>query len=853
MTPLLRAAWLSFRRIHLTALIADWRRTLLSVVGVALGVTVVLGVLILKSEMVRPFDAFGPALTHAADAGVVQITPKVDGRLPVDLVERVRRDVTDARAVIPVVTVLTPAKIEGQTRGFLLLGGSCEIEMLVGPFDCEKRARSEAPADGPGAPLQIPGPIAQRHGLALGDELRVPGLMPGAAHVGWIFPDFDRVKDINDGYVLLAPSYQIASKLVGTPGYVSGAFVVPKPGVSVSEAVTRAVAGQAVVAPPRAQQPVVFTTTAQSFNLTEIAGVLIGVLIAVNTVLLAIEDRRPVLGTIAAAGARPLGIFTGLVAEGALIGVIGGLMGLPLGFALGQYLVDRFGRSMLAGSGGTVAAHFHPELVAVAALAGIGCGVLAMMGPAIRLAREGPLSLMTGSGGAQRARTARPWTLIAGVVALVAAAVLITFFGTGSLPLTMGSNAMTIGLIGTALVTAFFAPRAAERLANALGVVHASVSRLLSADIRRYAVLFALSAAVLALGASLAVGSQTMQVLGTAQVAAEKPTLLPNTTLVSAQSVLDQRMGQIDGHVLDQIRSAAAGRPVSVQRRATVSAGANTHLIMGVQPGDWYPAALFQPATDPDDFWKQLGAGHIGLSEVAAARLHARAGDAVELPTVHGPRRYQVAGVFRPAFINDTTIGDVVLVNDRLAQTDWAAVRDQVAVRYSSDDEAKAHRSDFLAIGAGLSVYDNATWKKEASAGIRRFFEPFTITGYVVMGAAGLSILNVFVLGLLQRRRERAVLRAVGATVTHERAVVLGSATLLAVIVSFCGALGGMGLTYLESAASPVYYGVEIGWGVAALPLVTGVVTTFVLALAAAVYPIIHAGRLEAVELLRGM
>ncbi len=37
---------MKFRRIHLAALIADWRRTLLSVIGVALGVTVVLGVLI---------------------------------------------------------------------------------------------------------------------------------------------------------------------------------------------------------------------------------------------------------------------------------------------------------------------------------------------------------------------------------------------------------------------------------------------------------------------------------------------------------------------------------------------------------------------------------------------------------------------------------------------------------------------------------------------------------------------------------------------------------------------------------------------------------------------------------------
>ena len=52
----LRAGWLSFRRIHLAALIADWRRTLLSVIGVAVGVTVVLGVVVLKSELSRPFD-----------------------------------------------------------------------------------------------------------------------------------------------------------------------------------------------------------------------------------------------------------------------------------------------------------------------------------------------------------------------------------------------------------------------------------------------------------------------------------------------------------------------------------------------------------------------------------------------------------------------------------------------------------------------------------------------------------------------------------------------------------------------------------------------------------------------------
>jgi len=128
----LRAGWLSFLRIHLAALIADWRRTLLSAIGVALGVTVVLGTLILKAELARPFDSFGPSLTHAADTGVVEVIPNVSGRLPIETVSRLRSEVTGAEAVIPVVASLTPVAVAGGTHGFFLLGGSCQIELLVG-------------------------------------------------------------------------------------------------------------------------------------------------------------------------------------------------------------------------------------------------------------------------------------------------------------------------------------------------------------------------------------------------------------------------------------------------------------------------------------------------------------------------------------------------------------------------------------------------------------------------------------------------------------------------------------------------------------------------------------------------
>jgi putative ABC transport system permease protein len=847
----LRAGWMSFRRIHLAALIADWRRTLLSVIGVALGVTVVLGVLVLKSELSRPFDSFGPSLTHAADIGVVEVTPNVSGRLPIETVNRLRAEVAGASAVIPIVAGLTPVNVAGGSHGFFLLGGSCQIELLVGSFNCEQRARDAKPADGPGVPLQMPTAIAQRHGVQLGDELRIPGLPPGSTHLGWTFPEFDRVEDINDGYVLLAPSVDIAATMLSTPGYATAAFILPRQGVDITADVDRVIAGVATVGPPRPHLPAVFANSTQSLNLTALAGIIVGILIAVNTILLAVEDRRSVMGTIGAIGAKPVGLFGGMLCEGAVVGLLGGLLGVPSGFLLGMYLVDTFGRSMLAGSGGTIAAHFTPNLLVIGAAAGIVCGILAMIGPALRLVREGPLASMASVGGVQRARTIPMWPLIVGAGLLACAVVVSKIFERGSLPLSMGINGMTVGLCGVVLVTVWIAPRAAGLSSEVLTIARPAVGRLLGADIRRYALLFAFSAALLAESTSLAIGSYSMQLLGTKQIAEEKTDRLPAALLISAQSVLDQRDGRLSDSTFDLVTDAADGQSVSSRWRSTISSGTLSRLVVGVAPGDWYSEALYEPTDVRDRFWRGLQDGEIGLSEIAASRLGVAAGDTVELPTVEGSKQYRVAGVFHPRMINDTAVGDIVLVSEGLARIDWAAVRDQVAVAYPSSADATAHRHDFLNLGAGLFVYDNEQWRSVATNGITRFLQPITFAGYVVMAAAGLSVLNVFLLGLVQRKRERSALRAIGVTSGQEQAVIIANAGLLGLVVAGLAVLGGVGLTYLWSLGSPVYYGINIEWGVLSLPLQTGVAAVFGLVLAAAVYPVAHARRLETVDVLR--
>ena len=204
--------------------------------------------------------------------------------------------------------------------------------------------------------------------------MHIPGLPTGSAHIGWTFPEFDRVEGINDGYVVFAPTMDIAASLIGSPDYATAAFIVPKRGVDIAADVDRVVAGVATTGPPRPHVPAVFENATQTFNLNVLAGILIGFLVSMNTILLAVEDRRAVMGTIGAIGAKPIGLFAGMLGEGAVVGVLGGLLGVPSGFLLGQYLVNRFGQTMLAGSGGAIEAHFTPSLIVIGAVAGTVCG-----------------------------------------------------------------------------------------------------------------------------------------------------------------------------------------------------------------------------------------------------------------------------------------------------------------------------------------------------------------------------------------------------------------------------------------------------------------------------------------------
>src|SRR3984957_13212388 len=218
------------------------------------------------------------------------------------------------------------------------------------------------------------------------------------------------------------------------------------------------------------------------------------------------------------------------------------------------------------------------------------------------------------------------WPLVAGPGALVAAVVVLKIFERGALPLNVGIYGMTVGLCGVVLVTAWLAPRAAGLATRLLTVARPAVGRLLGADVRRYSVLFALSAALLAQGASSAISSHSMQLLATTQIADEQADQLPGSLLIAAQSVLDQRDSQIADATFDLVTGAADGRSVTSRWRSTIGSGTLSRLVVGVTPGDWYSTALYQPTASRDEFWPGLRGGEVGLREIAASRHGVGAG-----------------------------------------------------------------------------------------------------------------------------------------------------------------------------------------------------------------------------------
>lgn len=341
-------------------------RSALTALGIAIGVAAIVALLSLTGGLERSASGLvnlGNAEMALFQSGVSDLTAS---SLPESLSERVRREqgVADAAPV---------SVLSDEVRGESLLvfgvpSDSFVMRRLV--VVAGRRPRAGEVMLGSGAARQLE--LAPRDTLELeGERFRVSGVY----HAGVPFED--------QGAAL---PLEAAQSLTARPTDVTTIAVAIEPGAEtaeVADALEDAVPGTVAISEPgqvaRADTNVLLIRKAAV--VIAVLALVIGALAVMNTMLLAVVERRQEFALLAAIGWHPGRVARLVLGEGVALSLIGSLVGIFAGIAGGALAVDALAASEL------VSPHVTASGLARAGIVGLAIGVGGGLYPAWRAAR----------------------------------------------------------------------------------------------------------------------------------------------------------------------------------------------------------------------------------------------------------------------------------------------------------------------------------------------------------------------------------------------------------------------------------------------------------------------------------
>jgi putative ABC transport system permease protein len=149
-----------------------------------------------------------------------------------------------------------------------------------------------------------------------------------------------------------------------------------------------------------------------NLNVLALVALFTGAFLVFSTQALSVIRRRQQFALLRVLGSSRRQVLAQVLAEGALLGVAGSLLGLALGYVLAALALRAFGGDLGGGyfPGVQPSVRFQPLAALVFFLAGSGIAILGSASPAWEAARARPApALKAGSEDVALARLARPW------------------------------------------------------------------------------------------------------------------------------------------------------------------------------------------------------------------------------------------------------------------------------------------------------------------------------------------------------------------------------------------------------------------------------------------------------------
>ena len=818
---------------------------LLAVASVALGVASVLSIQLLNRSALGAFAGSVRAISGDADHAVVGWA----GAVPEALLPAVLGTPGVASAT-PLYR--TEVAVAGQTD----LG----LEVIGADLVAAARVPWALPHGELGGALSEPGWIAVTPALAAEQGWRVGQAIPVSAgsrrltlRIGALV-DFQRLSPLASRR-LAAMDLAQAQGLLGARGRLTEIEVRAAPGEGVAALAARLEArlgGAArVVTPEQRRVEAAGLLGAFRLNLTALSlvSLLVGGFLVYASVQASLVRRREELGVLRAVGATRAQVLGLVLAETAVLGLLGTAAGIPLGWLAARVNVGAVSGTLrnLYLLEGIERTDLTPGLAILAAAIGVGGALLGAVLPALDASRRDPRALLASLTLQEEAEAGVGRVLGLAAAALAAALAVHLALGERWPP---SGFVLAVGVLAVVALAAPAAVRALglvprpRRLAAAWGV-RTLPSRLRTASVAAGALAVAVS---MLAGITVMVGSFRVTVerwLGRtlrADVYVSTPSWRrARAEATLAPGVVEALAADPDVRAVDplrQVQGEANGRRLSISGiDARVPASDARLDLMGGAP-----AAV------------ALGASRDGaalVSEPLARKARLAPGGAVRVRTSAGEAVLPVAGVYHDYGAES---GAMLVDLATFARLFGPGPPSNAALylRPGADPEAVVARLRSRLAGAALLVRSQRTLRAEVLA---LFDQTFAVTrlveGMALVIAVGGIALSLFVLAR-ERAAELALYRALGATRAQLFLVFLGRGLGIAAAGLALGAAGGAALAaILVQIVNPAFF----GWSIALHPpwaaLAGEAALILVAAAAASVHPAARAARTPASELSR--
>jgi putative ABC transport system permease protein len=590
-----------------------------------------------------------------------------------------------------------------------------------------------------------------------------------------------------------------------------------------------------------------------------VVALLIGVILAYNTMSIAVAQRRREIGILRALGVSVSGVTTLFILECFLIALAGSALGAGLGMGLARVVLASIARAMSTALVIDIDVRrlvISPAQVGLSLVLGVIAGTMAGALPARRASRVPALEAMSlESGGATRHRVSRA-ALAAGAVLLLSVPIwsaLVIYTGRGAF-VAAGDLALYVGITVLIPFVVIAFAEALRRPSQAL----LGAEGLLGCDgVTRWADRTAVTVAVLAISISFAImigslsGSFKSSLIEWLHQAVPVDFTISSDHLAAGwvRAPLDEELGPrlagVEG--VERVLALRMTQPEFRGRRIMIKAidvdPACDHC--GQHSGD----LPYEEGGRDRAITQLAGGGSVLVSNNFSEHFGTHIDDVITLDSPFGSADFRVAGVI----VEYTSDQGVVVMNRadfrRVWHDDFVNYFN-VFARHGADLDA-VHRRIAEAYGEAyrIRILDSHAQNAEVMDRIDQSFKFVAAVKIVAFAIALLGIVNTLLVSILERVREIAVLRALGMYRAQVSRMVLIEAMIIGLVAAIAGcALGGISSAMWVQVNFKHLMGWVLRYSFAAGTAVTMVAMALAVALLASILPARVAARTNVVE-----